>query len=309
MPSPISLLGGWIARWRDRQTVFPHELAVCAIFKNEAPYLAEWLTFHEGIGVDHFYLYNDASEDNFSEVIAPWMARGMITLTDWPVHAQVAAYNDCIRRFRMQARWIAFLDLDEFLFSPTGQQVPDVLTMYRGVSALFVYWVLFGSGGNEVQPDAPVLEAYRRCLDLEGTRADIFDHGKSDDRSNYVTGWSRDGKSIVNPRLVRKQNVHKPKSVWAGPILDENRRPVHQRAVDSPVSYSILRINHYWSKSITELTAKVERGSIANRKRPKRSLERWLAREKMLNGSVDETVIPIWRRIAAQAGYDQARSK
>jgi hypothetical protein len=75
------------------------------------------------------------------------------------------------------------------------------------------------------------------------------------------------------------------------------------------VSYSILRINHYWSKSITELTAKVERGSIANRKRPKRSLERWLARERMLNGSVDETVIPIWRRIAAQAGYDQARSK
>jgi hypothetical protein len=91
----------------------------------------------------------------------------------------------------MQARWIAFLDLDEFLFSPTGQQVPDVLTRYRGVSALFVYWVLFGSGGNEVQPDAPVLEAYRRCLDLEGTGADMFDHGKSDDRSNYVTGTNR----------------------------------------------------------------------------------------------------------------------
>jgi hypothetical protein len=301
MPSPIAVLGGWLARLRDKRDHFPHELAVCAIFKNEGPYLAEWLTFHEGVGASHFYLYNDASDDNFREVIAPWMSRGMITITDWPKHPQVAAYNDCIRRFRMEARWIAFIDLDEFLFSPGDRPLPEVLESYRGVAALFVYWVLFGSGGNQERPEGSVLEAYRHSLDLAGTRVDNFDHGKTDDRSNYVTGWSRDGKSVVNPRLVRMQNVHKPKSVWAGAIVDECMRPARQRAVDATVSYSVIRINHYWSKSIGELTAKVARGSIANRKRPKRSLQRWLDREKMLNGSVDETVIPIWRRISAKA--------
>lgn len=301
MRSPIDAIGGWLARLRDRKARFRHELAVCAIFKNEAPYLAEWLSFHEGVGVSHFYLYNDASDDNFRDVIAPWGARGMITITNWPKHPQVVAYNDCIRRFRMEARWIAFIDLDEFLFSPNDRPLPEVLQPYQGVAALFVWWVLFGSGGNGTQPSGPVLESYRHCLDLAGTRADNFDHGKTDDRSNYVTGWSRDGKSVVNPRLVRMQNVHKPKSTWAGAIIDENMQPVRQRAVDAQVSYSVIRINHYWSKSISELTAKVARGSIANRKRPKRSLQRWLEREKMLNGSVEETVIPIWRRISAEA--------
>jgi hypothetical protein len=302
MHSPIALIGGWLARLRDRRRQFRHELAVCAIFKNEAPYIAEWLTFHEGVGVSHFYLYNDASDDNFEDVIAPWVSRGMVTVTDWPTHPQVVAYNDCIRRFRMDARWIAFIDLDEFLFSPGDRPLPEVLEAYRGVAALFVYWVLFGSGGNQERPDGSVLEAYRHCLDLAGTRVDNFDHGKTDDRSNYVTGWSRDGKSIVNPRLVRRHSVHKPKSVWAGSVMDENGLPVRQRQIDAPVSYSKFRINHYWSRSIEELTFKVDRGDIADRTRPKRSLERWLEREKMLNDSIDETVIPIWRRIYAEAG-------
>jgi hypothetical protein len=31
------------------------QIAVCAIFKDEAPYLLEWLAFHKMIGVDMFY--------------------------------------------------------------------------------------------------------------------------------------------------------------------------------------------------------------------------------------------------------------
>ena len=30
------------------------KIAVCAIFKDEAPYLLEWLAFHSMIGVDLF---------------------------------------------------------------------------------------------------------------------------------------------------------------------------------------------------------------------------------------------------------------
>lgn len=301
MLSPGNLLGRFVARLRDSKSNFRHELAICAIFKNEAPYLAEWLTFHEGVGVTHFYLYNDASDDNFREVIAPWVMRGMITITEWPTLAQAQAYTDCVRRFRMEARWIAFIDLDEFIFSPAGTALPEVLKAYKGVAALFVYWVLFGSGGNETRPEGPVLEAYRNCLDLAGTRADNFDHGKTSDRSSYVTGWSRDGKSIINPRLVRRPSIHKPKSVWAGAVVDENMLPVQRHEVDAPVSYSTIRINHYWSKSIAEFTEKVDRGDIANRTRPKRSLQRWLERESMLNSATDETVIPLWRRIVADA--------
>ncbi|KIC71464.1 hypothetical protein DB44_DM00010, partial [Candidatus Protochlamydia amoebophila] len=31
-----------------------YDLSVCAIFKNEAPYLKEWIEYHRLIGVKHF---------------------------------------------------------------------------------------------------------------------------------------------------------------------------------------------------------------------------------------------------------------
>src|SRR5947209_4668609 len=40
-------------------------LAICAIFKDEAPYLAEWVTFHRLMGVDRFYLYDNRSTDSW----------------------------------------------------------------------------------------------------------------------------------------------------------------------------------------------------------------------------------------------------
>lgn len=44
-------------------------LAVCAIFKDEAAYLREWLDFHLLMGVEHFYLYDNGSSDQSGR---PW---------------------------------------------------------------------------------------------------------------------------------------------------------------------------------------------------------------------------------------------
>lgn len=31
-------------------------LSICATFKDEAPYIPEWIEFHRRVGVDHFFL-------------------------------------------------------------------------------------------------------------------------------------------------------------------------------------------------------------------------------------------------------------
>lgn len=46
-----------------------YKIALCLIFKNEAPFLKEWLDYHLTIGVDHFYLYNNNSDDNYLDVL------------------------------------------------------------------------------------------------------------------------------------------------------------------------------------------------------------------------------------------------
>ncbi|MEQ8335540.1 glycosyltransferase family 92 protein [Nisaea sp.] len=92
-----------------------HYLAVCAIFRDEARYLAEWLTHYELQGVEHFYLYDDQSTDHPEKVLAPWVARGMVTLEPvrWASRRQAHAYSHCIRMRRKEAHWIGFFDIDE----------------------------------------------------------------------------------------------------------------------------------------------------------------------------------------------------
>lgn len=301
----IARAGRGIARLRDRRRRFRHELAVCAIFKDEARDLGEWLTFHAGVGVEHFYLYNDASSDAYLAVLEPWLRSGRVTLVDWNGRGQRHAYDDCIARHRMQARWIAFIDLDEFLFSPEHPDLRRVLADYRDVSSLFVYWVLFGSSGHGPRPAGPVVEAYTRCLDHDAAIADDFDHADVPGKPDYVSGWAQDGKSIVNPRRVRKYNIHKPRSLWFGEILDESRKAPRVRGEASQLCYSRLRINHYWSKSIQDLTEKVARGSVCNPRRPPRKLSRWLEREAMLNRSEDRTILPIWHGITSAGKADE----
>jgi len=97
-------------------------LALCAIFRDEAPYLAEWLAFHRLVGVDHFFLYDNGSADRPEDVLRPFLTEGCVTLRPWPVpfheHAARRAYADCLEQVRGRVRWLACLDVDEFLFAP-----------------------------------------------------------------------------------------------------------------------------------------------------------------------------------------------
>ena len=58
--------------------ILKYRLSLCLIFKNEAPFLKEWLDFHFMLGVEHFYMYNNNSTDNFREIIQPYIEKGII---------------------------------------------------------------------------------------------------------------------------------------------------------------------------------------------------------------------------------------
>ena len=93
---------------------YEHEFAICAIFKDEAPYLKEWIDYHHHVlGATHLYLYNNDSSDNYHDVLRPYIKAGVVELIDWKsceknaIHSerdgvywisyQRVAYNDCLK--------------------------------------------------------------------------------------------------------------------------------------------------------------------------------------------------------------------
>ena len=141
-----------------------YELTACLKFKNAAPFLAEWLEFHLLVGFEHFYLYNNNSADDYRAALEPYLKAGIVTLTEWPDSpAFPKADEDCIARRRHEARWIAFLDDDEFLFPIRPGDVRKILRNYERHPAVGVHWLMFGSSGHVQRPPGLVTETYLQC--------------------------------------------------------------------------------------------------------------------------------------------------
>jgi hypothetical protein len=227
-------------------------LSVCGIYLNEAPYLREWVEFHRLVGVEHFYLYNNRSTDNHREVLAPYIDEGLVELTDWDVFpGQMEAYDDCLERHRDESDWIAFIDLDEFLFSPTGRSLPDMLTEYERWPGVGVNWALFGPSGHTARPDGLVIENYVRRSDKKGHNDKI--------------------KSIVDPRRVRNFCLAHFFVFHGEPhvAVDENHRLIDARpgspySTTDEISFERFRVNHYTTKSEEEFRQKQQRIRVDN---------------------------------------------
>jgi len=215
-------------------------LGICAIFRDEARYLAEWVTFHRLQGVERFYLYNNLSNDDWRLVLAPELATGVAEVMDWPDEpGQFSAYADCLTRHRTDTRWIAFLDVDEFLYSPTGKGLPAILKRFDTHPAVVANWRTYGTGGWQRPPAGLVIESYL-------TRA------PDDHPAN------RHVKSVVYPRQTSTwvQNPHNFRHY--GRAVGEDGRAVAS-SFREPATTRILRINHYYSKSVDELQKKISR--------------------------------------------------
>jgi hypothetical protein len=282
-----------------------HYLSVCAIFKNEASYLAEWLTFYELIGVDHFFLYDNGSTDDVMAVLKPWLERGRVTLHAWAEHpGQLRAYGHCLAYHRRETRWIMYVDLDEFLFSPANQHLPSVLQHYEGCAGVAANWVMFGASGHQTRPPGLVTLAYTRRAGLQfrmGERGLLRPGGDPSRLMDYYPQACHI-KTIVD--AGRANTVHTPHSFGyrdGSLTVDETGQPIATAplyAFTEEPRIDVLRVNHYFAKSIAEYRAKLMRPRADNG--AVYPLDWMLLKEQRCNTLADETIVPIARQVAAR---------
>jgi hypothetical protein len=240
-------------------------LSACATYRDHAAYLVEWIEFHRLVGVERFFLYNNLSRDEHREVLAPYVQDGAVVVHDWPLpHVRKdgrpngiqLGYDHCLETHGDDSRWIAFLDIDEFLFSPAGESVSQILRDYERWPAVVVSRAEFGTSGHRTRPPGFVIEN--------------FVH-----RARYRPDAVAPIKSIVDPRrTIRSASIHHF-HYRDGHAVDENKHPVEGGSGRRRwVSFKRLRINHYGTKSEAELREKLELWASIGYPRPEPSLDR-----------------------------------
>ncbi len=259
-----------------------HYLSACLCFKDSANYLAEWLAFYHVLGVDHFFLYDNDSHDDYSAVVAPYIASGRATLTKYPGRgAQAAMYDHCLRTHGAKTRWMMFCDDDEFLYPVQDISLPKALQSYESYAGLAVCWMLYGTSGLLTRPAGLVVESY------------IW-RARSPDR--HV-------KCIIDPsRVLRSDCIGHRFACHPGElVVDEHHQPITDIFHPRP-SGDHFRINHYLTKSRSEMFARRSRAQANTGEISPLSLQHWQELELGWNEVEDRSALRYGDRLRRHLG-------
>ena len=230
------------------KTTPKYYLTVCAIAKNEGAYFQEWIEWHKNLGVEKFYIYDNESSDNTREILTPYIESGLVEYVFWQgKKQQLPVYDNCLDKHRLEARWIAVIDLDEFIVPIKDKTISDFLKRFEDFSAVEINWLIYGSGGTKEKQAGTVMERF-----------------KHHSLPNHIL--NRHVKSILNPRRVFSMiGAHETARI-SGCAVDSHKEPITKNFRDREPQHNVIRIHHYAVKSYEEFLEKRVRGSVRNAK-------------------------------------------
>lgn len=259
-----------------------YTISICGIFKDEAPFLKEWIELNHLVGVEHFYMYNNNSTDNFQEVLQPYIDNGLVTLVDFPYdYAQFKAYQNFYETYRHETQWVSFLDIDEFFCPNSHLTLQKWIKPYEKYPVIQIYWKMFGTSGLMKHDfNKLVIEQYHvswerlyhcgKCLINTDYDITVFDASCHHATTVWMNLWGK-------KRIVRPVNIFHRFTLGEGTFLptDENNPSI--------------QINHYWSKAWDIYDSKRKKTDVYFEKNPKENLSYFLEHENQ-NSSCDYNI-------------------
>lgn len=218
-----------------------HYLSVCCIAKDEHPFLLEWIHHHLLVGAEKIIVFDNESSPPLRDSLREHIDLDLVDLFEIKgKEKQLPAYHHCLREYKDKSKWIAFIDVDEFLIPKKHSDVRMILADYEDFGGLGVHWVEFGSSGHLTRPQGTQLRNYVRRFPLDYPKNTHF-------------------KSIVQPgRVMSTCDPHR--FIYREPwyCVDENAFPL--AASQGPFTARDIQLNHYYYRSQEDYCRKLDRG-------------------------------------------------
>lgn len=131
------------------------------ILNENIAWLEEYIQYYINLGVEHFYFYDNSGSattkkrnkygfeivENIDVDINTTILekyKTFITYIVWQpknsrgeiIYGQIESVKDCLKRYGATSEWIAFLDLDEFIFSEKNINLVDYLKNVKDISCI-----------------------------------------------------------------------------------------------------------------------------------------------------------------------------
>jgi hypothetical protein len=219
-------------------------VCLAAILREEESFLDEWLVYHKMIGIDHFFLYDDAPGLPLQKLLQPHA--DYITVIPWynmhadrpGVNRQTKAYVHAVTEYGAGFNWITFIDGDEFIVLRKHETINEFLADFPDAVSISLRWHVFGHNGYYDDPPGLITASLIR-------RKRMPDYNV---------------KSITRPEaIIDVQSAHTCVLKYAG-WVDANNREYEREGYEG-IS-EVAHINHYQCRSFKRWMQRTKRGDV-----------------------------------------------
>jgi hypothetical protein len=227
-----------------------HFLSILCMFKNESHIIKEWVQHYMKEGVDHFYLLDNGSTDNYLKEIENNFSNISI-IHDTRPGTQGFLYTDFVRSKLITSEWLLVVDMDEFVYAKNGfNTIKDFLKQKcEKYNQIIIPMAVFTSN-NYIQQPSSVIKSFterKRASKLEKTKAIIRVVDPLEQITMMVCAAHIPGITVASD-LKRTINTDRSTKIKTTDILREASEDIFRDSFLMGNHYTIQSYDMFWSK-------------------------------------------------------------
>ena len=157
------------------------KILICTIAKNENKYIEEFVQHYRKMKVDNIFIYdnNEIDGENFNDILKNEIENNFIKIINIRGFKtpQKRAYDHCYKYNKYKYEWVAFYDIDEFLYLSNYTYINDFLSspLFEKCESIIINWKYYGDNDKLFYEQKPLKERFPKPITSnENLIKDIF---------------------------------------------------------------------------------------------------------------------------------------
>ena len=228
------------------------KIALCVVAKQETLYIKEFIDYYIKLGFNKIFLYdnNELNGETFEKVLNLEIKEGFVDIINFRgiYKPQRKAYNDCYYNNQKYYDWIAFYDVDEYLYILNYTIIQEFLSLskFNCCSSILINWRYYGDNDKIYYNNDPIQKRFQKAFNFKKNinyNKYFYVASKSIIRGRLNITWD------LFPHFLKNSTICSPDG-----IIIENPFEIHP-------DYTSAYIKHFATKSTEEYIIKLIKGT------------------------------------------------